>query len=183
MSKSFKINPMTARGTVQVSEPGRTATKRGQLAIEAFESALFSKDRAAVLNRKLFAIHAAEFLAEIIRSGAATPEAIAQAEPERFEEILKQLPKDHDTRTVLQPARAVSGAAAGVQGLKIHPPGSRMFRDAKRGTSTNEEMMLEATVIGADGKKQSEIRTLRTWGRWIALIDAFPEIRERVKQS
>lgn len=183
MARSVNTSPMTARGTVRVADPGRPTAKRNQLAIEAFEAALFVRDRAAVLNRKLFALQAAEFLVEIIRSGAATAEAIAQAEPERFEEILKALPKDHESRAVLQPARTVSGTAAGVQGLRIHPPGSRVFRDAKRGTSTNEELMLEATIIGADGKKQTETRTLKTWGRWIALIDAFPEIRERVRNA
>ena len=40
--------------------------------------------------------------------------------------------------------------------------------------------MLEASLIGDDGRKMSEIRTLKTWSRWLALIDAFPEIRETV---
>lgn len=63
----------------------------------------------------------------------------------------------------------------------VHPIGTRVFRDNRKGTtSTNEETMLEASLIGEDGRKLSEIRTLKTWSRWIALIDAYPEIRDRV---
>ena len=91
MSKPYT---MQSRGAIRVAEPGKTSSAKLQRAIEAFETQLFTRDREAVLNRKLFALRAAEFLCEIIRTGAATAEAIAKAEPERFEEILKQLPKD-----------------------------------------------------------------------------------------
>ena len=40
--------------------------------------------------------------------------------------------------------------------------------------------MIEASLIGDDGRKMSEIRTLKTWARWLALIDAYPEIRAKV---
>ena len=178
MSKTYT---MQARGAIRVAEPGKTTTAKQQRAIEAFETSLFTRDREAVLNRKLFALRAAEFLCEIIRTGAATAEAIAKAEPERFEEILKQLPKDSEARPVLQPARKVSAAASKAAGLVVHPVGTRVFRDNRKGTtSTNEETMIEASLIGDDGRKLSEIRTLKTWSRWITLIDAYPEIRQRV---
>lgn len=171
---------MQSRGSVRVGDAERSAQAKPQRALEAFEAALFARDREAVLNRKLFAMRAAEFLCEIIRTGAATAEAIASAEPERFEEVLKLLPKDSEARPLLQPARKTSASAAKSVGLIVHPVGTRIFRDSKRGTtSTNEEMMLEASLIGEDGRKLSEIRTLKTWARWIALIDAYPEIRER----
>lgn len=177
MSKPYAMN---SRASVRVAEPTKTTAAKQQRAIEAFESSLFTSEREAVLNRKLFALRAAEFLCEIIRTGAATAEAIAKAEPERFEEILKQLPKDSEARPILQPARKVSAAAKAV-GVIVHPIGTRVFRDNRKGTtSTNEDIMLEASLIGDDGRKMSEIRTLKTWGRWLALIDAFPEIREKV---
>lgn len=177
MSKPYAMN---SRASVRVAEPTKTTAAKQQRAIEAFESSLFTREREAVLNRKLFALRAAEFLCEIIRTGAATAEAIAKAEPERFEEILKQLPKDSEARPILQPARKVSAAAKAV-GVIVHPIGTRVFRDNRKGTtSTNEDIMLEASLIGDDGRKMSEIRTLKTWGRWLALIDAFPEIREKV---
>jgi hypothetical protein len=176
-----RISTMQPRGSVRVGELSQNLSAKPQRAIEAFESSLFAKDREAVLNRKLFALRAAEFLCEIIRAKAATAEAIAQAEPERFEEILKLLPKDSETRLILQPARKASAVAAKSVGLIVHPIGTRTFRDTKRGTtSTNEETMLEASLIGEDGRKLSEIRTLKTWARWLALIDAYPEIRQRV---
>ncbi len=176
-----KAYDMTARSSLRVAEPSKSQTAKKQRAIEAFEGTLFTRDREAVLNRKVFALKAAEFLCEIIRTGAATAEAIAKAEPERFEEILKQLPKDAEARAILQPARKVSAAATKSAGLVFHPIGSRTFRDNRKGTtSTNEEPMLEASLIGDDGRKMSEIRTFKTWARWIALIDAFPEIREKV---
>jgi hypothetical protein len=40
--------------------------------------------------------------------------------------------------------------------------------------------MIEASLIGDDGRKMPEIHTLKTWSRLIALIDAFPEIRQKV---
>jgi hypothetical protein len=62
--------------------------------------------------------------------------------------------------------------------LVVHPVETRVFRDNRKGTtSTNEETMIEASLIGDDGRKLSEIRTLKTWSRWIELIDAHPEIR------
>ena len=167
---------MQSRASVRVAEPSRTAQAKPQRALEAFEASLFSRERDAVLNRRLFALRAAEFLCEIIRTGAATAEAIAAAEPERFEEILKLLPKDSEARSVLQPARKTSAVAAKSVGLIVHPIGTRRFREG----GTNEETMLEASLIGDDGRKLSEIRTVRTWSRWIALIDAYPEIRQRV---
>lgn len=179
----LKTSAMPSRGTVRVVDSSAAVATKAQRAIEAFEASLFVRDREAVLNRKLFALRAAEFLCEVIRSGAATAEAIALAEPERFEEMLKQLPKDSEARPVLQPARKASAAAAKTVGLIVHPIGTRTFRETKRGsTSTNEEVMLEASLIGADGRKLSEIRTLKTWSRWIALIDAYPEIRQRVEE-
>ena len=80
----LKNYAMQSRGAIRVAEPGKTTTAKQQRAIEAFETSLFTRDREAVLNRKLFALRAAEFLCEIIRTGAATAEAIAKAEPERF---------------------------------------------------------------------------------------------------
>lgn len=178
MSKPYA---MQSRSSLKVAEPAKSTTAKQQRAIEAFETSLFTRDREAVLNRKLFALKAAEFLCEIIRTGAATAEAIAKAEPERFEEILKQLPKDSEARPILQPARKVSAAASKASGLIVHAVGTRVFRDNRKGTtSTNEETMIEASLIGDDGRKMSEIRTLKTWSRWIALIDAFPEIRQKV---
>lgn len=178
MTKNYS---MQSRGTVRVAEPGKSTAAKQKQAIEAFETVLFSRDREAVLNRKLFALKAAEFLCEVIRSGTATAEAIAKAEPERFEELLKNLPKDSEARPVLQPARKVSAVAAKSAGLIVHPVGTRVFRDNRKGTtSTNEETMIEASLIGDDGRKMSEIRTLKTWHRWITLIDAYPEIRQRV---
>ena len=178
MSKTYAMN---SRPSVRVAEPTKTNTAKQQRAIEAFESSLFTRDREAVLNRKLFALRAAEFLCEIVRTGVATAEAIAKAEPERFEEILKQLPKDSEARPILQPARKVSAAASKAAGLIVHPIGTRTFRDNRKGTtSTNEDVMIEAALIGDDGRKMSEIRTIKTWARWLALIDAFPEIREKV---
>ena len=178
MSKNY---PMQSRGAIRVSEPAKSTAAKQKQAIEAFETVLFTRDREAVLNRKLFALRAAEFLCEVIRSGTATAEAIAKAEPERFEEILKQLPKDSEARPVLQPARKVSAAASKAAGLIVHPVGTRVFRDNRKGTtSTTEETMIEASLIGDDGRKLSEIRTLKTWSRWIALIDAYPELRQKV---
>ena len=109
MSKPYAMN---SRPSVRVAEPTKTNAAQQQRAIEAFESSLFNRDREAVLNRKLFALRAAEFLCEIVRTGVATAEAIAKAEPERFEEILKQLPIDSEARPILQPARKVSAAAS-----------------------------------------------------------------------
>jgi hypothetical protein len=172
---------MKARGSVESAGSSKPVRTKSQRAIEAFEASLFTSDREAVLNRKLFAIRAAVFLCEVIRSGAASAETIAKAEPERFEEILKHLPKDSEARPVLQPARKTSAKASKSVGLIVHPIGTRVFRNARKGTSsTNEEEMLEASVIGTDGRKLSEIRTLKTWARWIRLIDTYPEIRQRV---
>ena len=102
---------MQSRSTVRVAEPSKSGTAKPQRALEVFESSLFMKDREAVLNRKRFALRAAEFLCEIIRTGAATAEAIAKAEPERFVELLKLLPKDSEARPMLPPARKSSAVA------------------------------------------------------------------------
>ena len=53
---------MQSRGAIRVAEPGKTTTAKQQRAIEAFETSLFTRDHEAVLNRKLFALRAADFL-------------------------------------------------------------------------------------------------------------------------
>jgi len=62
MSKPYA---MQSRSSLKVAEPSKSPAAKQQRAIEAFETSLFTRDREAVLNRKLFALKAAEFLCEI----------------------------------------------------------------------------------------------------------------------